>query len=482
MSYSAIFYILGYLMFGFGGAMLIPAITSILFYGEDSHSFVDTSAVTMFVGIIIILMNRSGSKDLGHKDAFLLTFLSWVTLSFIGALPIYFGHVTNSFVDAFFESVSGLTTTGASVLTGLDTMHHGILLWRSMLQWLGGMGVVVLATAILPFLGIGGMQLYKAEMPGVVKDKLQPRLKETAKLLWMVYLILTILCALLYFIGGMTPFDAICHAFTTVSSGGYSTHDASFGYFESPFLRVVAVIFMLAATVNFALHFTSFSGKGLKVYTQDLEFRFYIFLIIAAITACFLVLMYNGTMPLKQALGDSIFNMVSVVSTTGYSVSDYSSWPVLVPMMVMALMMLGGCAGSTAGGLKILRFMLIIKHSIRELKVLIHPHGVMRLKIGKSVVSDKVSQAVWSFAGFYVVSFTLITVALATYGYDLITAFSAAGATMSGLGPALGEVGPAGNYAGMPNGAKLVLCFSMLLGRLELFTLLVLFMPSFWRR
>lgn len=482
ISFSAIFLILGWLLMFFGGAMQIPAGVSYFAYGEDIGSFFQAGCAAFFVGALLVLMNRGNTHQLSHKDAFLLTFLVWVMLSFVSAMPFYMSDVTPNFVDAYFEAVSGLTTTGASVLTGLDDMHHGILLWRSMLQWFGGMGVIVLATAIIPFLGVGGMQLYRAEMPGVVKDKLQPRLKETAGLLWGVYLVLTLICTVGFMLAGMGAFDAVCHAFSTVATGGYSTHDASFAYFDSPAIERVAIFFMIIGAINFTLHYTFLSGRGLKAYASDSEFKTFAAVLLVAVAVVSVVLALGDEYTVSESVRHAMFNITSVLTTTGFASQDFSSWYVLIPMLILVLAFIGGCSGSTAGGMKVLRVMLINKHGRRELQRMIHPHGVVHVKVANRMVPDHVLQAVWSFAGLYIVCFMMISFLLSGYGIDLVTAFSAAAATLTGLGPGLGDVGPHSNYGWLPDGAKVLLTFSMLLGRLELFTLLVLITPEFWRK
>ena len=483
MSFPAIFFVLGWLLTFFGIAMLLPGFVDIILKGHDVSAFLVSGFSSIFAGITMVIMNNDKDKQLSHKDAFLLTFLTWVSLSFVGALPLYFSGAASNFIDAFFEAVSGLTTTGASVLSDLDNMDKGILLWRAILQWLGGMGVIVLATAIIPFLGVGGMQLYKAEMPGVIKDKLQPRLKETAKLLWLVYLVLTITCVFAYIFAGMTTFDAICHAFTTVATGGFSTHDASMGYFNSPMIEWICIFFMLVGAVNFTLHYLVFSGNGFKVYWENSEFRAFFILVIGAVLLSTIVLTaseyYYGW---EESFRYSLFNIVAVVTTTGYASTDYAAWPVFIPMLIMLLMFIGGSSGSTAGGMKVMRIIMIIKQGFREVFRLIHPRGVVHVKISGVRVPSAVTQAVWAFAGLYITSFVVISVILASYGLDQITAFSAAAATLTGLGPGLGDVGPASNYAMLEPSAKLLLCLSMLLGRLELFTLLVIITPAFWRK
>jgi len=482
MHFSSIMYILGWLATFLGVSMLAPMLTSIYFNDHDWLVFLGTGGVSVFGGVNLVLMNRKKDLSLTHRDGFLLTILAWIVLSAIGSIPFYLAGVTATWVDAFFESVSGMTTTGATVLVGLDTMGHGILLWRHMQQWLGGMGIIVLAIAILPFLGIGGMQLYRCEMPGVVKDKLQPRLSETARLLWTVYLAFTVLWIVLYYLAGMTLFDAICHAFSTIAIGGFSTHDASFGYFDNPMIEIVAILGMLVGAVNFALHYLLFARKDIRVYFRDEEFKFFITIIGGACLVVVLALLGTSEYSFSESIRHGIFNTVSIATTTGFATTDYSLWHTIVPMIMLMTMFIGGCSGSTGGGMKVMRIMLVMKQGGRELFRLVHPHSVSHVKIGRQMVPENVMQALWSFVGLYIIVFNIVALLLTLYGIDLVTAFSAAAATITNTGPGLGEVGPAGNYAGMPAGAKLLLCFSMLIGRLEIFTFLVIMTPAFWKK
>ena len=481
LNYGAIFHIIGWLVAGFGLIMFLPAGVSLLYGEEEWLPFAVSAVFAFFIGGNLIFINRGSPRALGHRDGFLLTFLTWFILGLLGALPLYFSGAIGLFVDAVFESFSGLTTTGATVMAGLDTTAKGILFWRALMQWMGGMGIIVLAIAILPFLGVGGMQLYKSEMPGVVKDKLQPRLKETAKLLWVVYLFLTVLCTLAYAIAGMSVFDAICHAFTTVATAGFANYDASFAAFNSTAIELIAISFMFIGGINFALHFL-FLGRGkISVYFKDDEFRWYSLYLLLAFGLALLMFALNGGLG-EMRFTQVLFNIVSMATTTGFVVADYSLWPGLIPMLIIVLMFHGGSTGSTVGGLKVMRVMLVMKQGQKEMKRLMHPHSVQTLKVDKKVVSDEILQTVWSFIGLYFFTFIIITLLLSAMGLDIVTAFSAVAATITSAGPALGDVGPSSNYASLPAFAKILLCGSMLLGRLELFTVLLIFSPHFWRR
>ena len=416
-----------------------------------------------------------------NRDGFMVTVLLWIVLSVVGALPLLMMEAPSlSFTDAFFESLSGLTTTGATILTGIDELPKSILFYRQQLQWLGGMGIIVLAVAILPMLGIGGMQLYRTETPGPVKDrKLTPRITETAKALWYIYLGLTIVCALSYWVAGMTAFDAISHSFSTVAIGGFSTHDASIEHFDSIAIQNVAVFFMLISGVNFALHFLAWRGRSLLHYWQDPEFKGYLLILGLVIAITVPVLFFSETMGLFDSFRYGIFEVVSVATTTGYSSTGFSSWPTFLPFLLFLTSFAGGCSGSTAGGMKIIRILLIFKQGMRELRRLVHPNAIFVIKLGGKSVPSRTGEAVWGFFSAYIVLFIVMFLALLATGLDFETAYSTLASCMNNLGPALGEA--TSNYQSLPDTAKWILCFAMLLGRLEIFTLIVLFTPTFWR-
>jgi trk system potassium uptake protein TrkH len=408
--------------------------------------------------------------------------LFWTVLSLFGAVPLYLANIPGvNIADAVFESFSGLTTTGATVIEGLDYLPKSILYYRQQLQWLGGMGIIVLAVAILPMLGIGGMQLYRAETPGPIKDsKLTPRIAGTAKALWFIYLGLTVACALSYWLAGMTPFDAIAHSFATVATGGLSTHDASIGYFESNSIEMVASVFMLISGINFSLHFAAYRQLSIQPYTRDPEFRTYISLTLIVIIICAIGLFVSQHFSFKDSIYKAIFHTISIGTSTGFSSSDFSAWPGMLPLLLIFLSFVGGSAGSTAGGIKVIRFLLLFKQGMREIQKLIHPNAVIKVKLGKQILPDSVSDAVWGFFAFYVALFVMMMLILIADGMDQVTAFSAVAACMNNLGPGLGEV--SANFANISDLAKYILCLAMLLGRLEIFTLLVLFTPAFWRK
>lgn len=484
MQFFVIQRILGILLMVFSFTMVPPMVVSVIYLDGAFEPFFNAFAVTLITGIIAWLPVKTHRKELRLRDGFLIVVLFWTVLGLFGAIPFILSNQINiSITDAVFESLSGLTTTGATVIQGLDNLPKSILYYRQQLQWLGGMGIIVLAVAIMPILGIGGMQLYKAETPGPMKDnKLTPRITETAKALWYIYLALTVACAVAYYFAGMNIFDAIGHSFSTIAVGGFSTHDASMGFFNNkPMVEVVAIIFMLISGVNFALHFLSWRSRSLKAYFADSEFKMYItlLLIVTLISAIYLYYQNYFQTP-QRAFLHGMFQAVSIGTTTGFTTHEYFNWPGFLPVLLLFTSFIGACAGSTGGGMKMIRFLLLIKQGIREVMRLIHPNAVIAIKVGGKPLSDRIIQAVWGFFSAYVAAFSIILLILMLTGLDQISAFSATAACMNNLGPGLNQVGA--NYAGINDVAKWVLSFAMLLGRLEIFTLLVLFTPAFWRR
>ncbi|WP_372738726.1 TrkH family potassium uptake protein [Neptunomonas sp.] len=482
MHYRVILRILGILLMVFSITMLPPIGVSIFYDDGHDYAFVGAFAITLITGFLIWLPVYRVRQDLRTRDGFLITVLFWVVLGLFGAVPLMLSespHLT--VVDAVFESLSGLTTTGATVMTGIDIMPKSILYYRQQLQWLGGMGIIVLAVAILPMLGIGGMQLYRAETPGPVKDnKLTPRITETAKALWYIYLSLTVACALGYWAAGMTLFDAIGHSFSTVAIGGFSTHDASMGYFDSATIEAICTFFMVVSAVNFSLHFFAWRQKSILHYFQDPEFQFYVGILATVSMITMFALIGTETYAPVESMRKSIFMVVSIATTTGFSTADFAHWPAMLPFMLFVAAFAGGCAGSTGGGMKVIRVLLILKQGHREIMRLVHPNAVIPVKLGNKPISDRVLQAVWGFFSVYLIVFIIMLIALLGTGLDQVTAWSAVGAALNNLGPGLGDV--AVNYGNLNETAKWILCFAMLLGRLEVFTLLVLFTPAFWKR
>jgi len=482
MQFSAIIRILGILLAIFSITMLPPMAVSLYYKDGGGVAFTLTFTLSLLLGLILVMMGKKPSKELKTRDGFLIVVLFWTVLSLFGSLPfIWIDQPNISIADGVFESFSGLTTTGATVLSNLDNLPHALLYYRQQIQWLGGMGIIVLAVAILPMLGIGGMQLYRAETPGPIKDsKLTPRIASTAKALWYLYLGLTVSCALAYWAAGMTLFDAICHSFSTIAIGGFSTHDLSIGYFDSAAIDAICILFMLIAGVNFSLHYTAFSRLQVQHYWLDIEFRTYLVLYGFLAIATIAVLYTTNTYGLNESVRYGLFQLVSIATTAGFATESFDQWPSILPLLLIMASFIGGCAGSTGGGLKVMRILLLFKQGLREVKRLIHPNAVFVIKVGKNKLPEQVIEAIWGFFAAYVGFFVIFLLILVADGIDQVTAFSAVVACMNNLGPGLGEV--AANYSEISDMSKWVLCFAMLLGRLEIFTILVLFLPSFWRR
>ena len=482
MNWTVVQRILGLLLMLFSLTMLPPILFSLYYNDHSWLPFVEGFGITFAAGLLCWLPVHRSKKDLRLRDGFLVVASFWTVLGTAGAAPLYFADaVTLSFTDAVFESMSGLTTTGATVLTGLDELPLSILYYRQQLQWLGGMGIIVLAVAILPMLGVGGMQLYRAETPGPVKDtKLTPRITETAKALWYVYVAFTITCVLGYRIAGMGWFDALCHAFSTVAIGGFSTHDASIAYFDSAAIDMVAVFFMFVAGINFSLHFFAWRYLSIKHYLQDQEFRAYAFILLAVsavVTAS--LFFYRGFETPVDTFLDGIFQSVSISTTTGFTTDGFALWPGALPVLLIFMSFIGGSAGSTAGGIKVIRWLLVYKQGVREIARLVHPNAEIPVKLGTKAVQPRVVEAVWGFFSVYIIVFGVMLLAMMSTGLDQVTAFSAVAATLNNLGPGLGGV--ASGFMEVSDAAKWISVAGMLLGRLEIFTLLVLITPTFWR-
>ena len=474
--------ILGLLLMMFSLTTLPPMLVSMLFNDNSLLPFVESFVCILAAGALCWYPVRHKRKDLRLRDGFLVVASFWTVLGTAGALPLFLADAPSmSFTDAVFESMSGLTTTGATVLTGLDFLPQSILFYRQQLQWFGGMGIIVLAVAVLPMLGVGGMQLYRAETPGPVKDtKLTPRITETAKALWYVYLGFTVFCAVGYLLAGMSLFDAICHAFSTVAIGGFSTHDLSIGYFGSTSVDLVAIVFMALAGINFSLHFFAWRNISVSHYRHDPEFRAYgfVLLMLSAVVVVSLSLLGTYT-DWSATIINGLFQSVSIATTTGFTTANYAAWPGALPVLLIFSSFIGGCAGSTGGGIKVIRWLLIAKQGAREIVRLVHPSAEIPVKLGSSAVPVRVVDAVWGFFSVYIVVFGIMLLAMMSTGLDQITAFAAVAATLNNLGPGLGDV--AAGFMTVSDTAKWIAISGMLLGRLEIFTLLVLITPTFWR-
>ncbi|MDO9508272.1 MAG: TrkH family potassium uptake protein [Thermovirgaceae bacterium] len=425
---------------------------------------------------------RARVRDLGVREAFAVVSLSWVFASAIGGIPYLLNGTVPTFTDAFFEAMSGFTTTGASVLTDIQSNPRGILFWRDLTHWLGGMGIIVLSLAILPFLGVGGMQLYKAEVPGPVPEKITPRVQQTALLLWGVYVLLSLMQTMALMFGGMDLFESLTHTFGTMATGGFSPLNGSIGQYGNPYFEWVITLFMFLAGANFVLHLLALRGD-LGAWWRDEEFRFYAKLVVSAVFAATAFLFLSGTYEsIPEALRYGAFQVVSIVTTTGYVTDDYELWPSFIQYLLLFLMFIGGCAGSTGGGIKNMRIMVLVKHVKAELQRLLHPRAIMPVRIGGKVLEREIISSVTAFFVMYIGLFALAALAMSALGLDVLTAISSVAATIGNIGPGLGTVGPMDNYAHIPAAGKWVLSFCMLLGRLEIYTVMMLFIPGTWRR
>ncbi|MCK5058752.1 MAG: TrkH family potassium uptake protein [Candidatus Aminicenantes bacterium] len=478
---SSVFHILGYLIFMLGLMLFLPLIISYLYSDNSSFGIMISILVSFIAGGLIIKFTKKG-QELSIRDGFLVVGLGWFFIALFGALPFFFSGAIPSFTDAFFESMSGFTTTGASILTNIEAMPKGLLFWRAFTHWIGGMGIIVLSLAILPMLGIGGMQLFKAEVPGPTADKLTPRVKNTAKILWIVYFGITAAEVIFLMFGGMDLFDATCHSFATMATGGFSTKNASIADFNSAYIDYVISIFMFIAGVNFALHYKFLIGK-FNSYWEDAEFKTYLFLIMGI---TLIITFSNYFSGLFQSIIESfrygLFQSISIGTTTGFGTHDYETWTSLSQILIFILMFIGGSAGSTGGGMKVIRLIVVIKQGFIELKKLLHPNAIIPLKVGKRVIPRDVTYSIIGFFLLYVLLFVLVAASMTVLGLDIVTAAGTSAACLGNIGPGLGNVGPTDNYAFIPGIGKWILSISMMIGRLELYTVLVIFTGGFWRK
>jgi trk system potassium uptake protein TrkH len=463
--------------------LLVPLVVS-LYFGDGAHfSLIGSMAITAAAGLILKLLSRHMDEDtrfINQKEGMAVVALTWTAIGVFGALPFYFSPDFSSLTDAVFESISGFTTTGSSVMTNIEAASPSLLFWRSLIQWLGGMGIIVLSLAILPFLGVGGIQLYKAEVPSPVPDKLAPRLTDSAKILWMVYAGLTLLLVMLLAMGGMPVFESICHALTTLPTGGFSPKNASIAHYDSAYIHYVIVIFMVLAGINFSLHFQMLQGKPL-VFFRDTECKVFLGLVLVFTLAITLDIHGRVYDSFAAAFQSASFQAVSILTTTGYATADYELFPGLSQVILFVCMFMGASAGSTGGGMKIARLIVCAKFAYRELFRLIHPRNIRHVKLNKRVVSEDVLRSIMGFLALYLFLFVVAGAVLAAMGLDLLTALGAVASCLGNIGPGFGTVGPAENFAHLPAMAKWVLTWCMLLGRLEIYTVIILVVPEFWK-
>ncbi len=454
-----------------------------LFYGDHAlAAFVFSAALTFLFALLLIILCPKTDKQISHREGFVIVSMGWILAALFGSLPFLFDSTFTSFTNAYFETVSGFTTTGATVLSNIESYPKSILFWRSMIQWLGGMGIILFSIALLPLLGIGGMQLYKAEVPGPVIEKIKPRIAETARSLWKVYVFLSLAEMLLLMIAGMSAYDAACHTFTTMATGGFSPYSKSVEAFSNPAVEIIIICFMLAAGMNFAQHYRILHGN-IKPVARDAEFRFYLFFLAAATLVLFLSLQSSAPdRPVADTLRTTAFQATSIMTTTGYSTTNFDTWPVFSKFILLVLMFVGGCAGSTGGSIKCIRIFLILKRCYREIFYIIHPHAVASVKIGGKSVPEEVLRGLSGFILIYLLIFVFGSAGMTLCGMDIVTAVSSVAASLGNIGPGLGGVGPYENFFFIPSPGKWLLILLMLLGRLEIFTLLILFVPEFWKK
>ncbi|MFZ2727200.1 MAG: potassium transporter TrkG [Methylococcaceae bacterium] len=469
---------------GFGGLMTLCWLTALISSDGASDAFLLGASITLLIGCLLFFPTLRTPKKVSRQAGFLLVAFTWSMIAVFCALPLLFYFPNLSFIDAYFEVVSGLTTTGSTILSGLDGLPMSINLWRHLLTWVGGMGIIVFAVAILPILGIGGMQLYKAEAPGTVKESdLPPRVAQTAKALWLTYSLITIFCIISLKIAGMDWFDAICHAFAAMSLGGFSTHDNSVGFFDSVSIEIVLTIFELIAAMNFATHYIAIKKGSFKPYLKDMEARSLLVLILSSCVLCATVLWYQGTYTdFFTALRHASFNLVTIATDCGFASQDFNAWPIFVPMWMLFLSSISVSSGSTGGGIRMIRAIILVKQSRLEMFKFIHPFAIRPLKIGDTVIKNDIVTSVTGFIFLYFICIVILVFTLLLSGLDFITAFSAIVASFNNAGPGLGQVGPAGNYSGLSDFQTGVCTFAMLLGRVQIFSIIILFVPEFWRK
>jgi len=480
MNLRLVLHSLGALITILGALMLLPMAVSLAGSEEIAGDFLVSCAVAIGCGLVFFVPTRGGEREMGVRESFFVVSMGWLAAGVFGALPYYLSGVLSNPVDALFENISGFTTTGATLFADVETLPRGLLLWRSMSQWLGGMGIIVLSVAVLPFFRIGGMQLYRAEIPGPVAERVSPRITDTARVLWRLYFGLSVLEILLLKAGGVSWFESVCHTFTTMATGGFSTRNESIMAFGSLYVELVIVFFMFVAGINFILHYRLLIQRRFAFFRSE-EFRLYGFLLLAAtaVMAGFLVL--GETTAFFPALRQGLFQAVSIMTTTGYSTADFARWPAVVQFILLALMLIGGCAGSTGGGIKVGRILIMGKQMVAQFKGHLHPRAILPVRVDKKVVDSEIVTAIFTFTGLYFTILFGATVVIAALGFDLVTAISAVVASIGNVGPGLGLVGPLSTYAVIPDPGKIVLMAAMLMGRLEIYTLAVLLFPGFWR-
>ena len=477
---KTVFFAIGVLLVILGAFMLIPFFVQFL-YEEKSSAFLSSASVTAFIGILLMLTNLEENRKLNLQQAFLLTTLSWLSIAIFGCIPFLLSNLNLSYIDAFFESMSGITTTGSTIIINLDNAPKSILIWRAILQWLGGIGVIVMAITILPLLNIGGMQLFRMKNSDTT-EKILPRTREVTLIISIIYLVLTFVCGIAYWIVGMNIFDSIAHSMTTIATGGFSTYSESIGYFQNPKIEIISIVFIILGSIPFIAYLKFVKGDKI-IFFKDVQIKGLIYILIISVLLMFFYLMLsNKEYNFLDNLRISAFNVVSVLSGTGYVTADFSAWGKFPLIFFLFLMFIGGCAGSTTCGIKIFRFQILSRFILNQIKKLVYPHGVFSIKYNNEKISNSFIYSIMAFIFLYFFIFFILAVMLSLDGLDFITAISGSASAISNVGPGLGDIiGPNGNFSNLPNFSKLSLSFGMLLGRLELFAVLVLFFPSFWK-
>jgi trk system potassium uptake protein TrkH len=462
--------------------MVLPIIVSLIYKQPDIISLTVSFVITFITGASIYLITRKhGKEEIRHRDAFIIVTFTWIIISLFGSIPFMLTGTLDVFTDAFFESMAGFTTTGASVLTDIEAVPKGLLFWRSMSQWIGGMGIILFAVAILPLLGTGGMQLFKAEVPEISVDKLRPRIIDTAKALWFIYVALTAADALLLTASGMNIYDALCHAFTTMATGGFSTKNDSIAHFQSPSIEYITSFFMLCAGINYSLYFYVFKGRLSRLWKSD-EFKFYIGVISLATLLITINIWIVSVTSLVDSFRYSLFQVISLMTTTGYTTADYEQWTPFAQTILIVIMFFGGMIGSTGGGMKQVRILLMLKQGYREMYQLIHPRAVTSVKLDEKFLDKEILGSIWGLVFLFLGVCVIATIGMAATGTDIVTSVTTVISATCNVGPAFGEAGPTDNYAAIPTSGKWILIFCMLTGRLEVYTVLILFVPRFWRK
>jgi len=481
MRFRSVLSVLGFILVVVGILMSLVLPVSLYYGGSDAYALLLSALLMIVVGLLVWFFNKKQSKELGVREGFTIVGLGWVVASLFGCLPFVLSGAIPDFTDAYFETISGFTTTGATILTDIEVLPHGLLFWRSLTQWIGGLGIILLSIAILPALGVGGMQLFQAEVPGISVEKLTPRIIQTARILWMVYVLLTVVQMVLLTAGGMTLFDATCHSFTTVSTGGFSTKNASIAHYQSAYIEQVIIVFMFLAGTSFALHYRALRGE-LRGYSRDDEFTFYAILVVLASLIIFLGIPIESGESLGKTVQAAVFQTVSIITTTGFVTADYELWYPAAQWILLMLMFAGACTGSTAGGIKLVRILVLLKNAVNQLKMLIHPRAILPVRHNGKSLEQEIIVDVLTYFVLFVLIFVVSTLVMTTLGMDIVSSAGAVAASLGNIGPGLGSVGAVDNYAHVPLIGKWVLMFCMLTGRLEIFTIIVLFTPTFWKR